>query len=699
VHEVRPERLEAGVRSGQRAGARTSSDPLDSARDSRVLPLRVCVGLCVLAGAAVFASSAPRLGPADLLAMEPAFWSLCALLLLAELRPLLTAGARDPNGHLLTSTFVFALLLRHGLPAAVLVQAVVTTAVELSRGRARWRIALDVSQYTVSWWAAAHAMGLLGLRPDPVPTDLVAAQLLPAAVGGLTYFVVHQLLVVLARSLELGRSWEQLLREGLAHEGATSAALLALSPLVVLAVEEGAPFLPLLLPALFVVHRIGVISLEREQQALTDALTGLPNREHLAERTAAALEESSRGEPGAAGPALLLFDLDRFKEVNDTLGHQVGDSLLQVVGRRLTSALRPGDTVARLGGDEFAVLLTGASAAEADATAVRLLHEVRVPVEVGGLRLDVRASVGVAVAPEHGRDLEELLQHADVAMYLAKGAGGGVEHYDPERDRNCTQRLTMVGELREALASGQLEVHFQPKADLRTGQVASVEALVRWRHPERGLVPPDAFVPLAESCGLVEQLTAVVLDASLGELARWRAAGLELTVAVNVSVRDLSGGVLVADVVAALSRHGVPPACLQLEVTEGSLFTASQEAAATLAELIELGVTLSLDDFGTGYSSLGHLRALPVSELKVDRSFVQRVAEDPRDQAIVRSIVDLAGGLGMRVVAEGVEDDRTWQALRELGCDVAQGWHLSRAEPAHLLTPWLLDRAHAVGVR
>ena len=231
-----------------------------------------------------------------------------------------------------------------------------------------------------------------------------------------------------------------------------------------------------------------------------------------------------------------------------------------------------------------------------------------------------------------------------------------------------------------------------------TGRVTSVEALARWRHPERGLVPPDAFVPLAESCGLVEQLTAAVLDAALGELARWRAADLDLSVAVNVSVRDLAGGVLVADVVAALSRHGVPAHCLQLEVTEGSLFTASQEAASTLTELTELGVTLSLDDFGTGYSSLGHLRALPVSELKVDRSFVQRVADDPRDRAIVRSIVDLAGGLGMRVVAEGVEDAPTWEALRELGCDVAQGWHLSRAEPAHVLTPWLFARSSTLGV-
>ncbi len=674
-------------------GRQPPADSRSSAHALRALPFRLFVGACVLAGLAVLGDAASQLDGPTLLGMQPAFWSVCALLLLAELRPLFTAGARDPNGHLLTSAFVFALLLRYGLPAAVLVQAVATTAIDLSRRKAPWRIAFNVSQYAVSWWAAASVLAVLGLHPDVPPVDLAAADLLPAAVGGLTYFAVNQLLVVVALSLKLGRSWWQLLREDLAFEGVTSAALLALSPLIVLAMEEGPYFLPLLLPPLMVVHKLGAIALEREQQAMTDALTGLPNRKRLAERTAAALEDDE-----GAGPALLLFDLDRFKEVNDTLGHHVGDALLQVVGRRLTDSVRPGDTVARLGGDEFAVLLPATQADDADATAVRLLDALRVPVELEGLRLEVRGSVGVAVAPQHGHGLDELMQHADVAMYLAKGDGGGVEHYDAGRDRNCTERLAMVGELRAALDERQLEVHYQPQVELRTGRVCSVEALVRWRHPQRGLVPPDAFVPLAESCGLVEQLTARVLDASLGELARWRAAGLDLSVAVNVTVRDLAGGVLVADVVAGLSRHGVPASCLQLEVTESSLFTASQEAAVTLAELAELGVSLSLDDFGTGYSSLGHLRALPVCELKIDRSFVRRVAEDPRDQAIVRSIVDLAGGLGMRVVAEGVEDARTWDVLRELGCDVAQGWHLSRAEPAHVLTPWLFARRSSLGV-
>jgi diguanylate cyclase (GGDEF)-like protein len=660
----------------------------------RELPFRASILLTVLGGMVVLSGAAGRLDAETVLGMQPAFWAVCALLLGVELRPLFTAGARDPNGHLLTSAFVFALLLRYGLDVAVLVQAVATTAIDLSQRKALWRIAFNVSQYALSWWAAAAAMALLGFAPSAAPQDLEAAQLLPAAVGGLTYFVVNQLLVVVVVALKVGRPWWLLLREDLAYEGVSNAALLALSPLIVLAVEEGTAFLPLLLPPLVVVYKVGAVALDRERQAMTDALTGLPNRKRLAERAAEAFEEQD-----GPGPALLLFDLDRFKEVNDTLGHHVGDRLLVLVGSRLTAAVREVDSVARLGGDEFAVLLPGTGSEAAEQTARRLLAELSAPIVLEGLLVDVRASVGVAVAPQHGEDLDELLQHADVAMYLAKEQGGGVEQYDVLRDRNSTDRLVMVGELRRALTGDELEVHYQPKADLRTGRVDGVEALVRWRHPERGLVPPDEFVPLAESCGLVEVLTARVLDAAVEQLAAWHAQGLQLSVAVNVSVRDLAGGQLVDRVTSSLLRHGVAARWLQLEVTEGSLFADSTGAATTLRELDELGVALSLDDFGTGYSSLGHLRRLPVQELKIDRSFVQRMGDDPRDRAIVRSVVDLAEGLGMRVVAEGVEDLATWQALRELGCDVAQGWYVCRPQAADVLTPWLhaRDRAFAAG--
>jgi len=650
------------------------------------LGFRLFVWAVGLSGVALLLLAAASLDVGTLLGLEPAFWALCALLLAAELRPLFTAGARDSNGLSVSTAFVFALMLRYGLPVAVLVQALAVVTSDVSRGKAPWRTAFNVGQYTVSWAAASVVMQRVGLDAGvAAPTDIAADDLLAALAGGLTYFAVNQVLVTCAVSLKTGLRWWSLLRDDLAYEAVTNGALLALAPLVVLAVEEGTAFLPLLLPPLLAVYGVASIALEREQQALTDTLTGLPNRKMLTERTQEALG-------GHDDVALLLFDLDRFKEVNDTLGHHVGDQLLEVVAVRLARASRDGDTVARLGGDEFAVLLPATDRVTAEQTARRLLDEMCAPLVLGGLLVDVGASVGVAVAPEDGTDLDVLLQHADVAMYLAKEGGGGVESYDVSRDRNTTGRLVMLGELRRAVAGEELEVHYQPKADLQTGRVDGVEALVRWRHPERGLVPPDDFIPLAESSGLIEAVTAHVLDAALGQVAAWAGQGLELSVAVNVSVRDLAGGKLVSHVTAALARHRVPASALILEVTEGSLFADSHRAAATLRQLDVLGVTLSLDDFGTGYSSLGHLRRLPVREIKVDRSFVRRMATDPRDHAIVRSVVDLARGLGMRVVAEGVEDQCTWDALREMGCACAQGWHLSRALPAHVLTPWLLAR-------
>ena len=648
----------------------------------------------VAAGTAVLAVALRSIDVSALLGLPPAFWVLCALLVLAELRPLFTAGARDANGLVLSTTFVFALVLRFGLPVAVLVQALATATADIGRRKAPWRTAFNVSQFALSWAAAAGTMRLVGHSASlSSPLDLTGLDLLAAGAGGITYFVVNQLLVTIAVSLKTGRPVGRLLRADLAYEAATNGALLALSPLIALLVEQGTAFLPLLLPSLAAVYRVASIALQREQQALTDALTGLPNRTLLTALTADSLVDE-----GEEGTALLLLDLDRFKEINDTLGHHVGDRLLQAVAKRLSAAVRSGDTVVRLGGDEFAVLLPGTDAVRAEEAARRLLDAVCAPVALEGLQVDVGASIGVAVAPEHGLDLDALLQHADVAMYVAKEARTGVELYDADLDHNSTSRLGLLGELRRALAEDELEVHYQPKAELSSGRISGVEALVRWRHPERGLVPPDEFVPLAESSGLIEDITRRVVDAAVGQLALWHAQGLELRMAVNVSVRDLASSALVDSVVSALDRHGVQARSLVLEVTEGSLFAESYRAATTLRRLDELGVALSLDDFGTGWSSLGHLRRLPVQELKVDRSFVLRMCRDPRDAAIVRSVVDLGAGLGMRVVAEGVEDQETWELLREMGCHEAQGWLLSRAEPPEVLTPWLLQRGQVLTV-
>ena len=669
------------------------ADPRNSFGGRSDALFRLYVASVIVFGGATVLYAATRLRLSELSHLGPAFWLVCGLLLFGELRPLFTSGARDSNGLLVSTAFVYALVLRYGLPVALVVVSIVTAVIDTGKRKAWWRTAFNIGQYGLAWSAAGTVAGRFGATGSPShPAQLAAGQLVGAAAGGVVYFVLNQGLVTRAVSLKSGIGWWQLSKPDLAYEALTNGALIALAPLIVIAVDRGVAFVPLLVPPLVAVYKVASQAIVSEQQAMTDPLTGLPNRKLLALRTQEALDD-----PGCGTVALLLFDLDRFKEVNDTLGHHVGDRLLQVVGQRLSHAVKSTDTVARLGGDEFALLLVGGDGVDgsegAAAAAVRLRAEIAAPIVLEGLLVDVGASVGVAVSPADGMDLDTLLRRADVAMYLAKETGTGVESYDSDRDRNSPSRLAMLGELRVALATDQLELHYQPTADLLTGAVVGVEALVRWRHPARGLVPPDDFVPLAERSGLIHALTAWVLDHAVAQLAVWRATGLELAMAVNVSVKDLSGGQLADQVAACLARHDVSASTLLLEVTEGSLFADPVRAAATLHQLDAMGVMLSLDDFGTGYSSLGQLRRLPVCEVKVDRSFVQRMQADPRDRAIVASIIDLALGLGMTVVAEGVEDQPTWELLAAMGCDRAQGWLLSRAGPAQVLTPWLVARS------
>jgi diguanylate cyclase (GGDEF)-like protein len=616
--------------------------------------------------------------------MGAAFFVVCGLLLLGEFRPLLTAGSRDVNGVVLSTAFVFAILLRYGLPVALALQVLAVVISDTTKRKAVWRTGFNAGQYALSWSAAWVVMGVFGHEASTTrPLSLQTRDLLPALAGAVMFFFTNELLVATAISLKVGEGLWDGLRPDLPYELLTSGALLALAPLVVLSIEAGPFFVPLFVPALMAVYAVGSTALQSEQQAFTDVLTGLANRKRLGERADAAVHDGPVG--------LVLLDLDRFKEVNDTLGHHVGDQLLMVVAQRLASVLRPQDTVARLGGDEFALLLPGADGPSAVRAAERAREALAEPFVLDGLLVDVSASAGIAVSPEHGTAVDELMQHADVAMYLSKESGD-VEVYEVARDRNSPGRLALLGELRRALEGGELELHYQPEADLATGQVVGVEALVRWRHPVRGLIAADEFVPLAERSGLIIPLTAWVLDAGLRQLAVWRESGWKLGLAVNVTVKDLCAEELVERVAASLASYRVPAQALQLEVTEGSLFTDSPRARQTLKRLLALGVNLSLDDFGTGWSSLRQLRQLPVSEIKIDRSFVSRMVHDPRDKAIVSSVIDLGRGLGMRVVAEGVEDEQTWRELSAMGCHRGQGWWLSRPMPAQELTPWLAER-------
>jgi diguanylate cyclase (GGDEF)-like protein len=424
-----------------------------------------------------------------------------------------------------------------------------------------------------------------------------------------------------------------------------------------------------------------------QHQAFHDPLTGLPNRALLRERVIAAIGTADRE---ATVTALALIDLDRFKEVNDTLGHHYGDELLVQLGRRLAGTVRPGDSVARLGGDEFAVVLPGVDGPESALAAARKLQAACArPFLLDGLTLDIEASIGVALYPGHATDPEELLRHADIAMYAAKQNHAGFMLFDRAQDQHSTRRLTLLGELRRAIEGRQLLLHYQPKADARSGQILGVEALVRWVHPERGLLAPGEFVPLAEHTGLIGPLTHYVLDIALGQCRQWQRAGHELSVAVNVSVRRLLDPDFPVEVATLLERYEVPARLLVLEITESTIMADPAQAVQVLGRLNSMGVQLSIDDFGTGYSSMAYLRSLPVHEIKVDRSFVSQMTTSTSDAVIVRSTVDLGRNLGLRVVAEGVEDLRTFEELNALGCDAIQGYYVSQPVPADELSTWL----------
>jgi diguanylate cyclase (GGDEF)-like protein len=427
-----------------------------------------------------------------------------------------------------------------------------------------------------------------------------------------------------------------------------------------------------------------------EHLAFHDSLTDLPNRILFHDRAAQAIEGAKRtGEC----VALMLLDLDRFKEINDTLGHHNGDLLLKQIAERLRAELRGSDSVARLGGDEFGVLLStvsdSASALSVGKKVRQLLHQ---PLTLQGITLDLDTSIGVAIYPDHGQDVETLLQRADIAMYIAKEDHSGCELYAAGRDEYSPSRLALVSELRRAIDRQELILYYQPKAQLADGQVSGVEALVRWQHPERGLIPPAEFIPLAERTGLIRDLTWSVLESALRQLREWQDQALELNVSVNLSARDLLDLALPDSVEELLARFELPAERLELEITESVILADPMRARAVLSRLDTMGVQLAIDDFGSGYSSLAYLKRLPVGEIKIDRSFVMNMEHDENDAVIVRSTIDLGRNLGLRVVAEGVESEATWRQLAHLRCDQAQGFFLTPPVPADQLVQWLRQR-------
>ncbi|MFM9443376.1 putative bifunctional diguanylate cyclase/phosphodiesterase [Streptomyces acidiscabies] len=619
-------------------------------------------------------------------------WSLALLTGVIVGHLVMLGRARWWGGTGSGAALTLAVLLLYGWVPAGLVSLTVVVLVGVAR-RHRWRQgilhgAVDI----LGIGAGALVLAVCGRVPsveapwDPGTwTVYTAPQIVLVAVA---YLAVTRVLLWFLQGPSHG-GLPTVARTTLVRQSIVAVALLGIAPLVCVVADAEPVLLPLFSIPLIALDSTLWIARMRAEEQLRDPLTGLPNRQWLLERIWTALDDAERI---GARAALMLIDLDRFRSVNDTLGHLAGDRLLLQIADRLKTALPRGAEVARLGGDEFAVLLPVAdSTTSATRVARSLVTTLSSPLDLDGLTLVLEASAGVAVFPDHAVDAEGLLRRADVAMYQAKRDRTGVEVYESKRDSNTPDRLGLLGDLRRALDAHEVRLHYQPKVRF-DGQVAGLEALVRWVHPERGKVPPDEFIAIAESSGLMPHLTEYVLETALEQVARWRAQGLRVPVAVNVSPRDVHTPGFAGSVAARLARHGVPAGALQLEITEHVLLEDPQRAADTLNGLTGHGVKMSLDDFGTGYSSLVHLRRLPVSELKIDRSFVARLAVDTQDAEIVRCTVDLAHSLGLLVVAEGVEDDETWERLRDLGCDAVQGWLVAAAMPPEEMTAWLRAR-------
>jgi diguanylate cyclase (GGDEF)-like protein len=592
------------------------------------------------------------------------------------------------EGEITTSTtFAFAVLLLAGPACAVVALVCAGLVADLVHRKPAAKLLFNASQYAIALTASALVLeALTGVPRVGEPLPFVPVELPGILAAATAFFVVNVALVGVAIALGQDIRVGRYLVQDWFFQVSTGGLILGLAPMVALAADFALPSVALLVLPLLAVHRGGRQAVAKEHQALHDALTGLPNRTLFRHRIGQVVDRRRTA-------AVMLIDLDHFKEINDTLSHRAGDRLLEEVSERLRSSLDERAMVARLGGDEFGVLVRDVSGAEEAGTVARhLLAKLREPFSIDGITLEVDASIGTACMPQHGSAVEQLIQRADIAMYAAKQARCGHLPFEPQLDRYSPRRLALAGALRSAIADGEIVLFFQPKAELRSGRIIGVEALARWEHPRLGLLGPCEFVPIAEQTGLIGPLTSHVLEEALRQLSVWSAQGEDLSVAVNLSARSLLDTQLAVEIPRLLARTGVDAERLELEITESMLMLDPARAQATLERLGAIGLSVSVDDFGTGYSSLASLKRLPVDVIKIDKSFVIDMPHDASDAAIVRSTIELAHNLGLKVVAEGVESHEAWLRLKELGCDLAQGFHVSRPLPADAMTRLLAER-------
>ena len=673
---------------------------------AKIKPVWIYVVLFTIAGGLLvaFSGSSPTMTVSGDFG---SFWILATFVILGEFFPIRTTGIDGEEGEITVSTiFTFAMLLHFGTGPALLTQAAASLLADLRAGKPPWKALFNAAQISIALGACGVVIGTLTSGSYEAGVAAFSSADLPGillAAG--TLFIVNNLLCRVAIALSQGAPLIRFLLADLGYHAWTNCVLLALSPVVMVAADRSLLLVPFLAIPMAIIWSIATMYAEKDYkayQALHDDLTGLPNRSLFYDRLELALLEAKRK---STKVGIMLLDLDRFKEVNDSLGHHIGDVLLRQIGPRVKGVLREVDTFARLGGDEFIVLLPDVGNTEyAVEVAERVLAAIEIPFvldEVSdGLTIDVEASLGLALYPEHGVDVDTLLQRADVAMYVAKEAHTGREVYAEDRNRNSARRLTLLGELRRAVDREELELFYQPKVDLARGQVAGVEALLRWDHPGLGKVEPGEFIVAAEQTGLMRSLTRFALERALQQWQVWSAQDLVVKIAVNLSRRSLLDPNFVEDATEILAKCRVSHENLLLEITESSIMADPVRAAEVCHRLNDLGIGLSLDDFGAGYSSLGYLKRLPVQEIKIDKSFILGMTEDENDEVIVRSTIDLARNLGLRVVAEGVETREVWDSLQTLGCDLAQGFFLGRPMPGGEFPEWLKtfgDAANLLG--
>jgi diguanylate cyclase (GGDEF)-like protein len=625
---------------------------------------------------------------------NPMFWVVGGMILAGEVWRIDIPGRGPGEAAAAARSITVGAMLFWGFPIAVLLRAIAVVVGGIAQRHTPQRVAFNAAQLSLSLGAAALALLAFGLNPMPLhpwrPAGDHPYLLIPAAAA---YFIVNFGLVSVAVALRTRTSVKSRIRANVRQQAAISIVLFATAPLLTVAMESGSTLIVALFAVpLATIYVSAAMLVQREHQASHDELTGLVNRKLMVKRGYDALAKAAAADTRAG---FLLIDLDRstgLKQVNDTLGHAVGDRLLQIVAHRLAISVRPGDIVARLGGDEFAVLLPAVKEpGVAREVASRLRAALAEPVRLETIPFDIQASVGLAIFPDDAGTFDQLMQRSDVAMYVAKERGSGIERYDPDYDRNSADRLALLGDLRSTIQRNEIELYYQPKVRLSDDHVIGMEALARWPHPRRGVLAAADFVGLAEQSHLMSELTEQVIEKALTQAARWWKDGLPIQVCVNLPARDLLGGRLVELIDLALRRHGLPPEALRLDINEQLLAGKAAQAAVTMQALADLGVGVSLDDFGTGYSSLAQLTGLGVSEVKIDPALV-RALPDSKDHGVtVKSLVRLAASLGIRSIGEGVETAATAAALRLLGCDGAQGWYFARPLNALMATEWLAE--------